>query len=71
MKLHYYPDTDSLYIDLNARPSADTQEIAAGFVVDFDPAGNVVGINIQDASRNLDLQTIEIESLPVVRLRMR
>jgi hypothetical protein len=29
MKLHYYPETDSLYIDLNSRPSADSREIAA------------------------------------------
>ena len=71
MKLHYYPETDSLYIDLNARPSADSQEIADGLVVDFDAAGNVVGIDIQDASRKLDLQTIETEALPAVRLRMR
>ncbi len=71
MKLSYYPDTDSLYIDLNTRPSADSQEIADGLVVDFDAASNVVGIDIQDASRNLDLQTIETEALPALRLRMR
>jgi uncharacterized protein YuzE len=33
MKLHYYPETDSLYIDLNSRPSADSREIAEGLVV--------------------------------------
>ena len=71
MKLHYFPDTDSLYIDLNARPSADSREIANGLVVDFDAAGNAVGIDIQDAARNLDLQTSETEALPVPRLRMR
>ena len=71
MKLSYYPDTDSLYIDLNARPSADSREITDGLAVDFDAAGNVVGIDIQDASRNPDLQTIETEALPALRLRMR
>jgi uncharacterized protein YuzE len=30
MKLFYDPDTDSLYIDLNARPGADAREIADG-----------------------------------------
>ena len=28
MKLHYYPETDSLYIDLQDRPAADSQEVA-------------------------------------------
>jgi len=64
MKLHYYPDTDSLYIDLNARPSADSREITEGLVVDFDSDGRVVGIDIQHASEIMDLKTLETESLP-------
>lgn len=28
MKLNYYPDTDSLYIDLSERPSAESREIS-------------------------------------------
>jgi uncharacterized protein YuzE len=32
MKLHYYPDTDSLYIDLAARPSTDSREIGEGLI---------------------------------------
>jgi len=65
MKLHYYPETDSLYIDLAARPSTDSREIADGLVVDFDAEGRVVGIDIQNASQSLDLKTLETESLPV------
>ena len=64
MKLHYYPDTDSLYIDLNARPSADSREITEGLVVDFDSDGRVVGIDIQHASEIMELKTLETESLP-------
>ena len=64
MKLHYYPETDSLYIDLNARPSADSREITEGLVVDFDSDGRVVGIDIQHASEIMDLKTLETESLP-------
>ncbi len=51
MKLHYDPDTDSLYIDLNARPGADAQEITDGLVIDFDAEGQPVGIDIQHASQ--------------------
>jgi uncharacterized protein YuzE len=66
MKLHYYTETDSLYIDLNSRPSADSREIAEGLVADFDAEGNVVGIDIDHASRKLDLKTLEAVSLPPV-----
>jgi uncharacterized protein YuzE len=64
MKLHYHPETDSLYIDLSARTSVDSHEVADGLVVDFDEEGNVVGLDIQRASQTLDLKTIETVALP-------
>ncbi|MEK7248760.1 MAG: DUF2283 domain-containing protein [Chloroflexota bacterium] len=64
MKLHYYPETDSLYIDLNARPGAESVEVAEGVVADFDADGNIVGIDIEHASEKLDLRTLEAEELP-------
>ncbi len=70
MKLHYYPETDSLYIDLNSRPSADSREIADGLVVDFDAQGNIVGIDIDHASEKLDLKTLEATSLPAVATKL-
>jgi len=81
MKLHYYPGTDSLYIDLNSKPSADSRQIADGLVADFDAEGNVVGIDmvadfdvegnivgidIDHASKKLDLKTLEAVALPPV-----
>lgn len=70
MKLHYYPETDSLYIDLNSRPSADSREIADGLVVDFDAEGNIVGIDIDHASRKLDLKTLETVALPALATKL-
>ena len=70
MKLHYYPETDSLYIDLNSRPSADSREIADGLVLDFDAAGNLVGIDIDHASEKLDLRTLETTSLPAIATKI-
>ncbi len=66
MKLHYYPETDSLYIELNLNPSADSRIVAEGVVADFDEDGNIVGIDIDHASQKLDLKTVEAVSLPVV-----
>ncbi len=65
MKLHYYPETDSLYIELSARPSSDSHEVADGLVVDFDDDGNVVGIDIDHAAQKLDLSTLETTALPI------
>ena len=70
MKLHHYLETDSLYSDLNARPSADSQEVADGLVVDFDAEGNVVGIDIDRASARLDLRTLETEALPAQTVKL-
>ena len=70
MKLHYYPETDSLYIDLNAKPSSDSREVADGVVVDLDEQGNIVGIDIENASVRLDLRTLETESLPALQVKI-
>lgn len=70
MKLHYDNETDSLYIDLNGRPSADSREIQDGVVMDFDAEGRIVGIDIQHASEILDLATLETQSLPAVHLKL-
>ena len=71
MKLNYDGETDSLYIDLNSRPSADSREIQEGVVIDVDAKGKIVGIDIQHASEILDLATLETDSLPAVILRPR
>jgi uncharacterized protein YuzE len=64
MKLHYYPETDSLYIELKTTPGTETREIAVGLLVDFDENGDVVGLDIDHASRKLDLSKIETIALP-------
>ena len=70
MKLHDYPKTDSLYIDLVDWPGVEAREIVDGLVVDFDADGNAVGIDIDRASVTLDLTTLETASLPVLSLKM-
>jgi uncharacterized protein YuzE len=65
MKLKYYPDTDSLYIDLSEQPSVHSQEISEGIVLDYDAAGNLVGIDIDNASRKVELRELTLSKLPV------
>ena len=64
MKLNYYRETDSLYIDLSAKPSTESREISEGIVLDYDAEGNLVGIDIDNASRKIDLKEIILSKIP-------
>jgi len=66
MKLKYHPDTDSLYIDLSEQPSAESREVSEGVVLDYDTKGNLVGIDIDNASRRVALQRLVLSQLPGV-----
>ena len=64
MKLNYYKDTDSIYIDLSSRPSTDSREISEGIVLDYDANGHVTGIDIDNASNKVDFNQIVLNKLP-------
>jgi uncharacterized protein YuzE len=64
MKLHYDAETDSLYIDLVDRPSVESEEVAEGFVLDFDGEGQLVGIDVEHASQRVDLKRLVLEAFP-------
>lgn len=68
MKLHYYPETDSLYIELKAGAGSETREIAPGVNADFDAGGGIVGLDIDGASK-LDLTTLESVGVPLTALK--
>ncbi len=65
MKLCYYPETDSLYIERKPEPGAEVREVADGLVVDLDAQGEVVGFDVDQASMRLDLSTLESVALPL------
>jgi len=58
MKVNYHPDTDSLYIDLSEQASVESREVSAGVVLDYDSAGDLVGIDIDNASRKVQLERL-------------
>ena len=64
MKLKYYADTDSLYIDLAEKPSAESREVSEGIVLDYDAQGNLVGIDIDNASKKVQLKELILSKLP-------
>lgn len=69
MKLHYYPETDSLYIELRDGASVETREVADGVNADFDGAGSIIGLDIDGASSKLDLRSLETTALPFASLK--
>lgn len=64
MKVNYFLDTVSLYIDLADRPSAESREISEGVVLDYDSDGALVGIDINNASSKVALDTLVVSKLP-------
>jgi uncharacterized protein YuzE len=70
MKLNYYAETDSLYIDLSSSPSVESVEISDGVVVDYDAEGKITGIDIDHARENIDLAELTTSHLPVTKQAM-
>ena len=66
MKPNYYPNTDALYIDLSEQPSVENREIAEGIVLDYDAAGHLVGIDIDNASQRVELKQLTLSKLPLI-----
>jgi uncharacterized protein YuzE len=63
MKLNYFADTDSLYIELAEQPSTESREVSEGVVIDYDARGNLVGIDIDNASTKVDMQILQLVNL--------
>lgn len=64
MKLNYFPETDSLYIDLSEKTSTESREISEGVVLDYDAGGNLVGIDIDNASTKVEMKNLILSKLP-------
>ena len=65
MKLSYDRETDSLYVLFVDRPGADAVEVAPGVVADLDAAGEIVGLDIDHASRFVDEDTLTRKTISI------
>jgi uncharacterized protein YuzE len=54
MKVTYDPEVDILRITLNETPIVESDEERPGIILDFDAAGNVIGLEILEASKRVD-----------------
>ncbi len=64
MELNYYPETDSLYINLSEQPSVESQEISEGILLDYDAKGRLVGIDIDNASNKVEMEKLILSKIP-------
>ena len=64
MKLNYYPETDSLYINLSDQPSIESQEISEGVLLDYDADGNLVGIDIDNVCNKVEMEKLILSKVP-------
>jgi uncharacterized protein YuzE len=65
VKINYYPETDSVYIDLSSKTSVESLETSEGIVLDYDEDRNLVGIDIDNASTKLDLTELILNRFPM------
>ena len=68
MTFRYDQESDMLYIELVSKVSTESEEVAPGIVLDFDENNHVVGIEIEDASKSIDLSRLEVSAFPIVSL---
>ena len=61
MRISYDEKTDSLYVRLKETPYYESDEVKQGILLDYDDKGNLIAIEILDASEYLS--TDELASL--------
>jgi uncharacterized protein YuzE len=65
MKVTYDRETDTLTVVLSGAPVVESDETKPGVILDYDASGNLVSLEILDASRRVELPTrIEYQVAP-------
>ena len=68
MRIEYSRGADALYVHFREVDVDRSQDVAEGIVLDFDGAGEIVGLEILDVSSRLspqELVNVSIQNLPV------
>jgi uncharacterized protein YuzE len=63
MKIKYDKELDVIYIRLQEKPVAESEEKKPGIILDYDHDGNIVGIEMLDASKKIGTPTSVIYEL--------
>ncbi len=64
MKVTYDPETDTLTIRLKEKHISESDELQEGIIADLDSQGNIIGLEILDASQRItEPQNMIFESM--------
>ncbi len=63
MKIRYFPDTDTLYIEFRAGDVVETKDLDENTQVDVDGGGNICAITIEHAKERADLPHFSFEQV--------
>jgi uncharacterized protein YuzE len=63
MKIRYFEDTDTLYIELKAGAAAETRDLDDNTVVDVDADGQMLAITIEHAQSRAELPSFSFEQI--------
>ena len=64
MKIKYFEDTDTLYIEFRASEVAETKDLDENTLLDLDSAGNICGITIEHARDRAEIPKFSFEQIP-------
>ncbi len=64
MKVKYFKDTDTLYIEFRPVDSAETRDLDENTLLEIDPEGKICGITIEHASERTDVPEFSFEEIP-------
>jgi uncharacterized protein YuzE len=63
MKIKYFEETDTLYIELAQRGIAETRDLDQNTTLDLDEEGNLLAISLEHASMRTDVHRLTLEGL--------
>ena len=63
MKVQYFEDTDTLYIEFRADGIVESRDLDENTVMDVDAEGNVCAITFEHASRRTDVRQLKVEGI--------
>lgn len=63
MKIRYFQDTDTLYIEFRAADVAETRDLDENMLLDLDAAGNICGITVEHARERADVANLSFEQI--------
>ena len=63
MKIQYFQDSDTLYIEFRAADVAETKDLDKNTLLDIDQHGNICGITIEHASQRADIPRFSYEQI--------